>query len=189
MNVYDFDDTIYDGDSTFDFYFYCLKKKIKLIKYLPKQSLYFFLYIIGKKTKKEFKEMFFIFLNGLENIDEMIFNFWIRNETKIKKFYLDNKKENDLVISASPYFLLENICKKIGIKDLIATDMDKFTGKITGENCYGEEKVVRFRQKYKNKKINNFYTDSLSDLPLINIAKKSYIVKKQEIIDYSLYKK
>ena len=26
MNVYDFDGTIYDGDSTFDFYKYCMKK-------------------------------------------------------------------------------------------------------------------------------------------------------------------
>lgn len=26
MNVYDFDETIYDGDSTVDFYKYCLRR-------------------------------------------------------------------------------------------------------------------------------------------------------------------
>lgn len=30
MNVYDFDKTIYDGDSTIDFYFYCSKNIQKL---------------------------------------------------------------------------------------------------------------------------------------------------------------
>ena len=37
MNVYDFDKTIYDGDSTIDFYFYCLKKHPKIILCLPIQ--------------------------------------------------------------------------------------------------------------------------------------------------------
>ena len=31
MNVYDFDDTIYAGDSTVDFFFYCLKKKPAIV--------------------------------------------------------------------------------------------------------------------------------------------------------------
>ena len=32
MNVYDFDKTIYKGDSTLDFYFFCLRKKPIIIK-------------------------------------------------------------------------------------------------------------------------------------------------------------
>ena len=31
MNIYDFDETIYDSDSTKDFYFYCLKKYPKIL--------------------------------------------------------------------------------------------------------------------------------------------------------------
>ena len=36
MNVYDFDNTIYDGESVIDFYFFSLKKHPRLIMILPK---------------------------------------------------------------------------------------------------------------------------------------------------------
>ena len=34
MNVYDFDNTIYDGESVFDFYLYSVRRQPKLIRYL-----------------------------------------------------------------------------------------------------------------------------------------------------------
>ena len=35
MNIYDFDGTLYDGDSTFDFILYSLKKHPSLLRFLP----------------------------------------------------------------------------------------------------------------------------------------------------------
>ena len=35
MNVYDFDNTLYKGESSYDFFFFCLKRKPKMIKYIP----------------------------------------------------------------------------------------------------------------------------------------------------------
>ena len=32
INGYDFDETIYDGDSSVDFYFFCLRKNKKVLK-------------------------------------------------------------------------------------------------------------------------------------------------------------
>ena len=37
INGYDFDETIYDGDSSVDFYFFCLGKNKKVLKQLPDQ--------------------------------------------------------------------------------------------------------------------------------------------------------
>lgn len=37
MNVYDFDGTVYRGDSTVDFWLFCLRKKLGLVKYIGKQ--------------------------------------------------------------------------------------------------------------------------------------------------------
>ena len=88
MYVFDFDKTIYNGDSSVDFYKFCLKKNKKLIKYLPRQLLYMMLYIVGKKSKKEFKEVYFSFLKSFENIDEIVVDFWKQNKNKIKKIYL-----------------------------------------------------------------------------------------------------
>ena len=63
MNVYDFDKTIYDGDSTLDFYLFALRKRPTLIKYLPIQVFGFLKYLFGLSTKLEFKEKFYCFLN------------------------------------------------------------------------------------------------------------------------------
>ena len=41
MNVYDFDNTIYDGESVFDFYHYSVRKQPKLIRYLFDGSVVF----------------------------------------------------------------------------------------------------------------------------------------------------
>lgn len=39
LNVFDFDDTIYKGDSSIDFYLFCLKENVRLIRYLPIQIM------------------------------------------------------------------------------------------------------------------------------------------------------
>ena len=64
MNVYDFDKTIYRGDSTKDFYFFLLRRHPVLIRYLPKQIMGFLRHLSGKYTKTEWKEAFFSFLAG-----------------------------------------------------------------------------------------------------------------------------
>ena len=44
MNVYDFDGTVYAGDSTVDFYFFCLRKQPGILRVGGKQIKGFFLY-------------------------------------------------------------------------------------------------------------------------------------------------
>ena len=56
MNVYDFDETIYSGDSTRDFYFYSIKKNPSLLRFLPKQGWAFLKYMFGIINKTKFKE-------------------------------------------------------------------------------------------------------------------------------------
>jgi phosphoserine phosphatase/putative flippase GtrA len=184
FNVYDFDKTIYDGDSTIDFYLYCLSKHKSLIKFLPIQVYALAMYLLGKYNKNKFKENFFSFVKGINNIDEDIENFWQLNLKKIKPWYTEQQKKNDIIISASPYFLLKPIEKLLNIKEVIATDMNKKNGKIKGKNCYGEEKVKRLNKIYNNFIINNFYSDSLSDAPLAELAKEAYLVNKNELIPW-----
>ena len=74
LDVYDFDDTIYDGDSTANFYLYCLKNKPSLVRYLPIQIWYFIKYKLKLVSKENFKEKFYMFFNGINNIDEYIIN-------------------------------------------------------------------------------------------------------------------
>lgn len=183
-NLYDFDGTIYDGDSTLDFYFFCLHKKKSLIKYFPIQFFYFVMYKLKIVSKKRFKEKFFMFLKSIPNIDTFIELFWLQNKYKIKKWYLEVKEKTDIIISASPSFLLNPVLEPLKVKAIIATEVDKISGKFLSENCFGTEKINRLYKKYPKIKINNFYTDSLNDLPLINISQNSYIIKKNNISIY-----
>ena len=66
INAYDFDKTIYDGDSSIDFYLYCLKRKKSIILLLPIQLYGMLLYILKIKNKEYFKEKFFVFIKKIE---------------------------------------------------------------------------------------------------------------------------
>ncbi|WP_343088571.1 HAD-IB family phosphatase [Roseburia faecis] len=181
MNVYDFDKTIYDGDSTIDFYFYCLKKHPKIILCLPIQLYAAVKYKLKVIDKTNFKEKFYCFLKKIPDIDMELNCFWDKNGYRIKEWYKNQKRENDVIISASPEFLLNGICKRIGVNNLIASQVDKRTGKYIGVNCYGKEKTRRFYQKYQYEIIDEFYSDSYSDEPMAKLAKKSFIVSKDII--------
>lgn len=179
INAYDFDETIYDGDSTRDFYFFCLKRHLGVIFFLPYQAFWFLMFILGIIRKTLFKEKFYIFFRAVGNIDSELEEFWKTHEKNLKKWYLEQKKDTDVIISASPEFLLSPICKKLGIR-LIASRVDRFTGKYDGENCYGNEKVIRFKNE-TDEEIDKFYSDSYSDTPLAKLAQTAYIVRGDKI--------
>lgn len=184
LDVFDFDKTLYKKDSTIQFYLFCLKKKIKLIKYLPIQFIYFVLYKIGLCKKETFKEKFFVFLNAIDNIDNLVNEFWNEQKKYVRVDLLGESKNKKIVISASPEFLLKNICNKIGIDDVIASKVNDRTGKFETRNCYGEEKVYRLNEYIENYTIDNFYTDSYSDKPLADISKKSFLIRNGKISEF-----
>lgn len=187
--VYDFDETIYDGDVTFDFYKYCIKNYPKTRKYLIFQIWAIIKYLIGISRWTDFKQNILGYFKYLDNIDLVLENFWSSHKIKIKSWYLKKDHSKDVIISASPQFLLEKICYNyIGVKLVIGTIADKNSGKICGKNCYGTQKVERLNQEIKNYNITEFYSDSLSDEPLAKLAQKSYIVRKNDLINWCNYK-
>ena len=188
MNIYDFDKTIYKNDSTADFYFFCLKRHPKMLKKVPQLIWAFGLYMLTIYTKTQFKEKMYTFLTCIDDIDKEVGDFWDKRYENIKDYYKTTKHETDVVISASPEFLVKEGCKRLGISKVIASRVDKKTGKYTGENCWGEEKVKRLMEHIPDAECETFYSDSLSDTPLAKIAKKAYIVKKEELIDWNEYK-
>lgn len=181
MNVYDFDGTIYRGDSTINFFIFCIKKKPVLVFHFLKQFVYCFSYVLKINSKTEVKQKIFSFLPKIDT-DEYVELFWKKHEVKIEEWYLKQQKEDDVIISASPDFLLKPICKSLGIKFLIASEVDYQTGLFLRENCYGKEKVNRFKEKFDICKIDKFYSDSKSDEPLAKVAKEAYMVKKGKIV-------
>ena len=177
VNTYDFDHTIYHGDASFDFILYCFLRNPRLWKYMPANAAAALRYILGPSDRKQVKQAAFAFLRDLPNVDKTLERFWAKHEYKIKQWYRDRHKSTDIIISASPEFLLEPITKKLKMGALLATRMDKHTGRIDGENCRGEEKLHRLKAYDAGLMINNFYSDSLSDAPLLRLASNAYLVK------------
>ena len=186
MNIYDFDGTIYQGDSSADFAKYCFVHKPKCLKKLPKIIKATVLYA-GKKTNtKKFKEAFFSFLNVLTppELNTLLYEFWRKKRKKIAPWYVEKKRNEDVIISASPRFLLEPVMELIGNQNLIATKMDSQTGCIEGENCKGEEKVRLFRKAFPNCSVDEFYSDSLSDMHLAKLAKTAFFVEGDKLKEW-----
>ena len=186
MNVYDFDKTIYNGDSTRDFYFFCLKRHKKIMKFLPAQGIHFLRYALGLIDKTAFKEKFYVFLTGIKDIDTEVKLFWQTHESNMKTWFPDWRKNDDVLISASPEFLLEPIAQKMHFT-LIASRVDKHTGKTTGKNCWGKEKVARFNGKFQGKTIETFFSDSFSDRPLAYKAQMAYFIKGNKVLHWREY--
>lgn len=183
-NGYDFDKTIYNGDCTLDFYIFCISRKKRCLLDLPNAVIYFFLYVIGIVSKTRFKEAFYQFLKRLDHVEMFVAEFALQATSKISAWYSVKHQSTDVIISASPEFLVSSICKEIGITNVIASRVDIRTGRYEGENCRGYEKVRRFQTEYPQTKLEEFYSDSITDLPMAEISQKAYLVKGNRIVPW-----
>lgn len=180
MNIYDFDGTLYDGDSTFDFLKYSIKKHPALLRFLPGIGWAGLLYFTKQLEKTAAKERFYRIFTGYD-APGLLEEFWDKHQHKIFPWYPGQQEETDIVISASPEFLLEPICARLGIKHLMASRVDPKTGKYTGLNCWGEEKVIRLKDQMDITHCDKFFSDSYSDTPLAKIADEAFLIKKGKI--------
>ncbi len=186
MNVYDFDNTIYRGESSLDLFFFYLRRHPSLVRYLPKALIGIIKYKLRMVPVDSLLNNYAIFAEdffrnlGFEAIDRDMEIFWDKHMHKIKPFYRAQQKEDDLIISASPEFFLQVLFKRIGIKNLIGTTVDKEKGKIEFV-CFRENKIPAFQCRYPDTMIENFYTDSMNDKPLMDLAKNVFLVKGSRI--------
>ena len=184
MIGYDFDKTIYKKDSSTEFFFYMIFSRPYLLLFAPYFLVVFALYGMKIMGKKRFKECMFFFIPWYHNIEKIVDKFWARNANKIMKWYPPQKKdEEDIIISASLGFIIKPVMEMLNIKNYLATNYNVKTGKIYGKNCYGEAKVEEFKRVYPKAKLEAFYSDSLSDLPMMRLADKAYLVEGEKITE------
>ncbi|MCQ2485763.1 MAG: haloacid dehalogenase-like hydrolase [Clostridia bacterium] len=186
MNVYDFDNTIYDGESCLDMFFWFVRRDASLLRFIPKVLSAFAEYKKGNVTIEQALEkyapMIENYLGRNPGLLSDTADFWDRHMKKIKSFYKDIQKPDDLVITAAPEDSMREICQRLGIKKYIGTIIESDTGKIK-RLCLRENKVKAFFEEYPNQKIDSFYTDSPeNDMPLIEISEQAYVVKGKKII-------
>jgi HAD superfamily hydrolase (TIGR01490 family) len=93
---------------------------------------------------------------------------------------LDRHRDADrLIVTATNRFVTAPIAAALGIKELLATELEqedgRFTGRTTGTPCFREGKVVRLNQwlAARGERLSDyaeswFYSDSANDIPLLS---------------------
>ncbi len=181
--VLDFDRTVYDGDSTAGFYRRCLLRYPRVALDLPLSCWYFLAMWLGLVSKTRAKERFYRFLRYVPDVEAETQAFWAANVQKIKRWYLESRRSDDLIVSASPEFLLLPICDKLQVS-LLASRVDPKTGETQGLNCHGEEKRRRLLEACPDIEIESFYSDALSDAPLARMAGQAFFVRGERVLPW-----
>lgn len=186
MNVYDFDNTIYDGETLVDFAASYLKTDPAIWRYVPKllwicfkDAFHLFTVADAVKAYSSFLEGYFI--TKADGLKADVKKFWDRNEHKIKPFYEAIRKDDDVIVSGTTDFLLDEICSRLNIKNYICSSINPVTGKFE-RLCFLDNKVKLFREQYPDAKIDCFYTDSMNDKAMMDISEHVYLVKGNRII-------
>lgn len=203
LAIFDIDYTITRKETLMEFFKYLVSKDIKNMKFLPRALYSGLMYGVKVYDERKVKECF---LKFIENIDEaelakLTKSFYDERISKI--LYKDAvdmikklKMEGYMVvlISASPEFYVKEFYAIKEVDLIIGTKFTfegrKFTRKMHGNNCKGEEKVRRLNEALKEKNIkvdfkNSYmFSDSLSDKPLLDLVGNPYLInykKKHEI--------
>ena len=188
IDVYDFDGTIYDGDSTVDFVRFALRRHPRVILGLPRVALEAIRLAAGRSSLTRFKSVLFHEMSRRFSLEDEARAFWQSEGTrrKLGAWFQTTPRDVPIVIaSASPEFELRYAAGLLGVEMLIGTRCDPATGLLTGPNCKGEEKLRRIEEAVGPYTIRAMYTDSVkSDGPLLRVAQEGYILRHGSVSRY-----
>ncbi len=190
MNVYDFDKTLFWGDSEDRFFDYLSRQKGYGF-HVARFHFYEFLAdhkLIHKTFARQRQYRVLIRIRRKDDLDRLLNAYWDEVEKYLMPWYEKVKRPDDVIASGTPRFIMEPIVKRMGLKNLVATEMDTYTGKITGRFAVAEGKLENFLKQYTKDDIDLFYSDAYSDHFLADIAKQAYIVdEKGNLTDWDQY--
>lgn len=195
LAIFDIDYTLTKKETSIELYKYMLKKDKKLLKYLPSHIITGLFYGLKVYNAGRTKENFLRFLSGTSE-DELKFIVKSFYKEKLESILYEDgikaikdfkeKGYKIYLISASPEFYVNEFYNIKEVDKVIGTKFQmndgKFSCKISGENCKGEEKVKRLMEELKKDSIevdfkNSYmFSDSLSDLPLLKLVGKGYLI-------------
>lgn len=112
-------------------------------------------------------------------VDEVIAPMWLPEAEDLIRRHRE-AGDRLLIVTATNRFIVEPICHRFGIADIIATEPEqldgRYTGEVVGVPSYRAGKVQRLRQWLARvgETLNDscFYSDSISDLPLLELVDK-----------------
>ena len=188
IDIYDFDGTIYNGDSTVDYLLFCISKHPSLILLIFPIIVYA-IRLMFTRDLTVFKSQLFSAFAKRVDLETMGRLFWEQPGTrkKINEYIYHRKKDLPVVIaSASPDFQLRWAGTFLGIDQVICTTCDPKTGKLIGKNCKSSEKIRKIENAYGPFSVRAMYTDNpKADGPLLELAEEKYLVTNGTVTQIS----
>jgi len=202
LAIFDFCDTLVNVQSADEFCKYVLKKESRTLRLqISKILSKFYIYRIFHKINFHFLSEKKILLRGLKGITESKLNDYgsafvddylqFNLNQKVFSRFKQHVLINDIVIinSGGYEIYLKYFAMKFVDVHLFSTELefrDGFcTGRIKGNECLGTEKVVKMLTseflRYEYEDIFT-YSDSITDLPIFNLATKKVVVLKDNKI-------
>ena len=195
--LFDLDNTLLIGDSDYAWGEYLCKHKVVDPVSFQKQNHDFYQdYVKGEMDSEAYYR--FCLAPLVDNdeasmkalraryISEVVEGMISKQARALVDFHL-SKGDVCVIITATQTFVVEPIAELFGVKHLIGTVPEyidgKYTGKVEGTICIKEGKLVKFKQwmeqhGYKEEEIEHItaYSDSINDLPLLNMAHTPVVV-------------
>lgn len=184
MQAFDFDNTIYKGESSFDFALFVVRHEVRMLKYLPIIIKVLLSYKSEHMNVDEYMNLLnkyvYLVMENKDRILELVDKFWETHERKLYLNMLEKIHFNDVIITTAPDFLMKGIRRRLNTRNILCTKTDMKKGKLVYLNFH-ENKVKAFKKKYPKKMIKNFYTDSYNDEPFMDFSKNVYLVNHGDI--------
>lgn len=152
MRVFDFDGTIYDGESLFDLYLFSAKYNPKVLRYIAPVLRYAIKYKLGRATFDQMEygvgKLCHGYLSELAEsleFEELVNAFWDQNMKRIKPWY--KPREDDAILTASFDITVGEACRRLGVQHLVSSTIDGNTLNVNYLN-FNTNKPKRFRELY-----------------------------------------
>lgn len=95
-----------------------------------------------------------------------------------------------LIITATNHFITYPISQRLGVDDILATDVEvidgRYTGRPTGIPCFRDGKVVRLNNWLAEREFSldgsYFYSDSINDLPMLEQVTYPVVVDPDDLL-------
>ncbi len=190
--IFDLDGTLTNKDTYLSFLLYIIKYRslrILRISILPFYVIFYFFKIIDNHKLKQIFLSAFLCGEKVENITALAYKFVDRlikngmNSTGWKMLHRHQIKGDRIILATASFDIYVKIlANRLGIDEIICTEAEitdgKFTGRIDGLNCFGDEKLRRVKQYLGDIPMSSSiaYSDHISDFPMLEWAGKSYLI-------------
>ena len=204
--LFDLDNTLLDGDSDYEWAQFLIEKGvISRQKYERRNKEFLEAYEAGSLDINQFLDFQ---LKPLSEYSRNQLNDWHDEFMQVKidpmisnaarQLVLQFKDELIAIVTATNSFITGPIAREFGIKHLIATDLEEqggeFTGRSVGEPSFKNGKVTRVNAWLNDMGLSFdefeetlFFSDSINDLPLLEIVQKPVAVNPDpKLLSYAM---